>query len=74
MDFALCDLGFGDAPGVLSVTGLLNGVQVALQTWRGVQTMMLRRPRTSGRFRMSVEGPRGGRQSRCPRLTLAAAE
>jgi PEP-CTERM motif len=29
MDYAFYDLGFGDAPGVLSVTGLLNGVQVA---------------------------------------------
>ena len=33
LDFAFYDLGFGDAPGVLSVTGLLNGAPVSLQTF-----------------------------------------
>jgi len=33
MDYAFYDLGFGAPPGMLSVTGLLNGVQVASQTF-----------------------------------------
>lgn len=33
MDYAFYDLGFGAEPGMLSVTGLLNGVQVASQTF-----------------------------------------